>query len=862
MTQPSHAAMAHASVARLYRQMVAPFAVVILICAAGFYWLTGYLISSLEEAANEATRKIVQSGLSQKLNSLADFALDNAHWQATFDHMVARYDPRWVAENPAATAQAIAGVDFAFFAPPDGTILIAQPSAFSLGDKQAALLAGLKAFAGRARALLPAKPSTYAGWLAIDGVAVGCAVSPIGGDDQAFWDTLAMDRASLLGMCYHLNAARLAALGEDFSIGDLRLARARQEAFYSLPLISYDNREIGALGWQNAAHAPGLAWPIRLAGLLLVILIIAGIARISNKTGALIDMVEDRERNLQRQQQSLLSLMRCPELTAGSLEASLQRITREVAHTLGLERVGIWEMRQDGDEITSLDQFVGSTNKHASGYVVKRSEYPDFFAALQQSDMLCVNDTKRDPRLGSMRPVAEQFKVGALLHVMVRMGARQTGILTCEHVGAARDWTVEEQSYVRSAANLVALVAALDGQKATAARLAAAKEEAEIAYRAKSNFLATMSHEIRTPLNGILGMTHAILQSTRDETVRRRLHTVLSSSESLLNLLNDVLDLSKMEAGRLEISPHDFSLGALCDEVLGFWQPLFAKKGLAFEVRLGGVGKAIFADRHRLRQVMFNLISNALKFTHEGAVSVGVELVEGLNGALMLACAVSDTGIGIDEATRQRLFESFYQGDSSVTRDYGGTGLGLAICQRLIEQMGGAIEVASTPGKGSVFSFTIPCRPAVEERQPSAAPPPKPACNAPALKLLVAEDNEINREVARLLLEGLGHDCHFVTNGAEALAAIEAQPFDLILMDIQMPVMDGLSATRAIRALEGKAGMTPIIALTANAMPGDREAYLAAGMQDYIAKPIEPEALAAVLDSFGVRPPWRETKAG
>lgn len=382
------------------------------------------------------------------------------------------------------------------------------------------------------------------------------------------------------------------------------------------------------------------------------------------------------------------------------------------------------------------------------------------------------------------------------------------------------------------------------------AALAEAARNAEAANRAKSAFLAAMSHEIRTPLNGVLGMAQAMATEELVDHQRERLAVIRQSGESLLAILNDLLDLSKIEAGKLELEDSEFDIEALVAAAHGTFAALAAEKGLTFDLAISQAAKGLYrGDSLRVRQILHNLISNALKFTHKGGVTVAVRCRgEGL------AILVRDTGIGIPPETSVRLFRKFEQADSSTTRCFGGTGLGLAICRQLAEMMGGTIKVASAVGKGALFTVVLPLpRIAV-----SAGPAPLPASVEPALgqvalNVLVAEDNAMNQLVLRTLLAQAGIDPVMVSDGHAAVAAWDSRPWDIILMDVQMPEMDGPTAAGLIRTREATEGRprTPILALTANAMTHQLAEYRAAGMDDVVVKPIDVarlfQAMSAVL---------------
>jgi signal transduction histidine kinase/ActR/RegA family two-component response regulator len=368
-----------------------------------------------------------------------------------------------------------------------------------------------------------------------------------------------------------------------------------------------------------------------------------------------------------------------------------------------------------------------------------------------------------------------------------------------------------------------------------------ARARAEQASRVKSEFVANMSHEIRTPLNAVIGFTQLALELAAQPEVVEYLHNVRLSAKGLLDLINDILDFSKMEAGRVEIVPQAFALRPFVTATTAILGREASRKNLEMKSVVEDLTPEwVLADQARLRQVLVNLLGNAIKFTSRGAVTLQVS-----HSASQLKFMVSDTGIGIPQEKQQTIFEAFQQADNSTSRRYGGTGLGLTISKKLVESMGGQIMLASEPGKGSTFWFTLDA-PAVSAPAPPAQRSETIA--ARPMRILVAEDNRVNQHLIIALLRKRGHTTVVAGNGVEALAALEQDAFDVVLMDIQMPEMDGLEAVRRIRKAETMTrSHLPVVAMTARAMAGDREAILAAGLDDYLEKPIQIERLDAVL---------------
>ena len=381
-----------------------------------------------------------------------------------------------------------------------------------------------------------------------------------------------------------------------------------------------------------------------------------------------------------------------------------------------------------------------------------------------------------------------------------------------------------------------------------------ARRAAEEANRAKSELLAQLSHEIRTPLNTIIGMAY-LATNTADEARRcEYLETTQESAEFLVRLLNEILDASKMDAGRLLLESHPFDPRRMVQGVATAFQADAERKGLSLSHKIAPeVPRLVTGDQGRVRQVLVNVLSNAIKFTESGRVEIRLEKGESDAGAAVLRFSVSDTGVGISPERHEAIFEPFEQGGPSTFRDHGGTGLGLAICSRLVALMGGTISVESTPGSGSVFRWSVNLPETVDPDTGSDRPAPAPAASSTSARILVAEDNPTGQVLMRRLLELRRHSVHIASNGSEALAAIESEPFDLILMDVQMPELDGLETTVAIRRKELDTGRSvPIIALTANAGKREREECLLAGMNGYLSKPVDPEELYRVIDQFTV----------
>ena len=385
-------------------------------------------------------------------------------------------------------------------------------------------------------------------------------------------------------------------------------------------------------------------------------------------------------------------------------------------------------------------------------------------------------------------------------------------------------------------------------------RLHSAHHDAEAASRTKTAFLANMSHELRTPFQGVLGMLALLREGPLTQEQSAQLRTATESANHLLALLNDVLDASTLEGAHLRLFPQPTSLERLLDEVESVMSSPAQNKGLELKViRAANLPDTVEADAKRLKQILFNLMSNAVKFTDHGTVTLEVSVGGGTAARPLLLFEVRDTGIGMNRATIARLFQRFSQGDDSTSRRFGGTGLGLEISRGIAQLMGGDIDVVSVPGAGSRFTLRV----ALPARAPEALPPPAPALplsHTPALRVLVVDDHPVNRDYMQALLTHFGHSVTLSANGRQAVDAVAQGSFDVVLMDLHMPIMDGFDATRAIRKLPPPGGRVIIVALTADAFRETREAAKRTGMNDFLAKPVQPIDLAECLARFFAPP--------
>ena len=527
-----------------------------------------------------------------------------------------------------------------------------------------------------------------------------------------------------------------------------------------------------------------------------------------------------------------------------SSDAFIRMATEEVSRALSIERVSVWFFSENRDRIVCQDLFQASDATHTHGAEIKAEEFPKYFEAIDSSMAIVASNAGTDPRTCDFGPTyLDPQDIKSLLDAPLTGAEEVRGIICCESVAFPRDWSAEEVSFVTSIAQFISIHLLSDDSRNLAEALREAMIAAQKASATKSVFLANMSHEIRTPMNGVMGMLDLLRDSSLSVDQLDKLDTARNSASVLLNILDDVLDVSKLEAGQVALENRPCAPRTLVQETISLFEPKSSSKNISLTCEIADdLPPVVNGDPLRIKQVLNNLVGNAIKFTNKGQVTIGVTASEIGDGEVTLRFSVSDTGVGIPEAAKSNLFQRFVQADTSTTREFGGTGLGLAICRQLVTLMGGTIDFESRAGTGSTFWFTIPtkeCQPATPDNHHMPQADDGPLIDEQR-HILVAEDNPINQKVVQAFLEPTGHIVEMVNNGAEALAAVQAKRFDLILMDVQMPLMDGVTATKAIRNLAGPQKDVPIIALTANAMSGDREKYLHHGMTDYISKPIDP----------------------
>ena len=477
----------------------------------------------------------------------------------------------------------------------------------------------------------------------------------------------------------------------------------------------------------------------------------------------------------------------------------------------------------------------------SAGYYALLGYEPDAFPASYGSWVSLLHPDDRDE---TERLVREHLANGREFSIEFRMRTAGDGWLWIMARGKTIAWTRAGRPK-----RMVGTHTDVTDRKRFEVKLVRAKEAAEAANRVKDEFIANISHEVRTPLNGVMGMLQLMQSSPLDEEQRDYVDIALHSSRNLLRVLNDLLDFSKMQAGKLDIREDSFDLAGLVAESLGFFQLQADNKGLVLEADIDpSARKHYLGDAGRIRQILFNLVGNAVKFTDGGGITVeACELWHPEPGRKRLLFTVRDTGIGIAEKDLARIFAPFSQVDGSLTRAYQGTGLGLPIVRNLVELMGGNCEVDSAPGKGTTIRFFL----VVSEHDAPVeiAAPASSASESRSLHLLLAEDERVNRIMARRLLERMGHTVTEVENGRDCLVLLREHSFDAVLMDVQMPMLNGLDATRAIRTAPELAPVSgiPIIGLSAHAARQDRARALEAGMNEYLVKPFEQADLECVL---------------
>ncbi len=546
---------------------------------------------------------------------------------------------------------------------------------------------------------------------------------------------------------------------------------------------------------------------------------------------------------LTHRQDVLNSLLRQETDASDNPDDILARLSQTLHHEMMADRVTVRLATEGGTDKAFVADY--GPDRRAEFQSADLPPYHSFLTDLLLAGPIISHDCAATAALFPIyESILKPKRIRSLLSAPILIGTSLVGFISCCNYDEPRQWTPDDVIFVTAAANIIAL----DLERR---RRQQVEHSLEQANQVKSQFLAHMSHEIRTPLNGIFGMTELLKKTSLNDRQMQILETVERSSKQLVAIVNDVLDVAQIEKGALKLEYQEFDLGSSVETAVNFFSDEAKRKGLSLECSIDeSLRGSACGDPIRIRQVLVNLLSNSIKFTAVGTVSVRVGPASPVGSRRLIRFEVRDTGIGIDSAVRSRLFQPFAQGDSSLNRRYGGTGLGLTISQQLVELMGGEIGLESTQNRGTIVWFTLP----LAVRAPSSARlghrRQGGACHDELkLNILVAEDNPVNQIVAQEYLEALDCSVTVVENGALAVAAFEVELFDLILMDCQMPEMDGLEATCEIRRIEKRDGLpqTPIIAVTAHARQEDRAACLTAGMNDFISKPYSEHQLAAAL---------------
>ncbi|MDR4479278.1 MAG: response regulator [Nitrospira sp.] len=580
---------------------------------------------------------------------------------------------------------------------------------------------------------------------------------------------------------------------------------------------------------------------------------------------------------LQAHQHALMRLTKSQHIASGDWPAALEELMQESARVLAVDRASVWLLDRTGSALDCVELYEKGQARHSRGPRLNVAEYPRYFEELLREQVVDAHDVAGDPRTSQMQPYLKALGIASLLDVPIFFGGRLAGVVCHERVGEPRKWTTEEAQFATSIGNLVTVSYEAKQRREAEHALMTAKEAAEFANRAKSDFLATMSHEIRTPMNAIVGMADLLSETPLNEDQREYVQIFRDAGSNLLSLINDVLDLSKIEAGHLDLDVVDFDLNDLVQRAAELVAVRASEKNLELAYQIQpDVPTSLVGDPNRLRQVLLNLLGNAIKFTDQGEVVLRVERNPRADGPGNILFTVRDTGIGIPEDKLAAIFERFTQVDSSMTRPYSGTGLGLTISRRLVERMGGKMWVDSEPGVGSTFSFTAKF--AVHVHQAQAVPPAQWEQLA-GLRTLIVDDNTTNRLIVRETLAGWGIPTAEASGGEEALlelrrASQAGAPYRLIILDVRMPTLSGWQVADTISRTPSLAGVA-IIMLTSERRAGDQARARECGVVRYLTKPfrrldlfngmmavIGKAALAGDTGDNGVLPQTQEPTVG
>jgi signal transduction histidine kinase/CheY-like chemotaxis protein len=545
----------------------------------------------------------------------------------------------------------------------------------------------------------------------------------------------------------------------------------------------------------------------------------------------------------------LLELAKSNAVHSGDLTHALEAITAAGGRALGVERMSIWLFQNDRLSIRLLDLYELSRHSHRSGTILEACHYPAYFQSLELEERaIAAHDACRDPRT---REFAQNYliplNIGAMLDAPIRRKGRVVGVLCNEHVGGPRSWSVDEENFACSLATMVTLAMEAAERREAEQALRLAKEAAEVASRVKSEFLASMSHEIRTPMNAIIGMADVLWDTQLNPEQRKYLRVVRRAGGSLLSLINDILDLSKVEAGHLELDNVDFDLSDLIDKAIEILALRANEKGLDLACHLStDVPCRLIGDPNRLHQILVNLLGNAIKFTDKGSVVMRVTIEPEAASAGAIRFSITDTGIGIPPDKWESIFDRFTQADSSISGTYGGTGLGLSISKHLAELMGGCIRVESEEGCGSTFHCTVQLAIQSQSIELKTSVP-----NLTGFRILAVDDFPINLIILRETLTSWGAEVADAGNGSQALEEITraaaGKPLDMLLLDCRMPDMDGFEIARRIQNAPSQ--IRPlIIMLASDRWADDIARTYDLGLAGYLVKPIRRSDLSQTVN--------------
>jgi PAS domain S-box-containing protein len=587
---------------------------------------------------------------------------------------------------------------------------------------------------------------------------------------------------------------------------------------------------------RGGAHGLFNVEPVRIGREDCLLTLVLDITRRTEAEAAL----RHSQSVLQVQQHALMRLTKSQHIGSGNWQPALEELMRTSAQALAVDRASVWLLDRNGAMLDCAELYEQRAAQHSRGQRLNVAQYPRYCAELLREQVVDAHDVERDPRTSELlsaylRPLG----IVSLLDVPIFFGGRLAGVVCHERIGVPRAWTSEETQFATSIGNLVTLAYEAKQRQEAESALVMAKEAAEFANRAKSDFLATMSHEIRTPMNAIVGMADLLSETPLNDDQREYVQIFRDAGSNLLSLINDVLDLSKIEAGHLDLDIVDFDLNDLVQRAAELVAVRAAEKNLELAYQIQpDVPTSLVGDPNRLRQVLLNLLGNAIKFTDQGEVVLRVERDPQAEGPGTLLFTVRDTGIGIPTDKLTAIFERFTQVDSSMTRAYSGTGLGLTISRRLVERMGGKLWVESEVGKGSLFSFSAKF---AVHLQPAQDVPPAQWEQLAGLRTLIVDDNATNRLIVRETLTGWGIPAAEASGGDEALeelrrAAKTGLPYRLVILDVRMPKRSGWEVAETIARSPWLAGLS-LIMLTSERRAGDHARARECGVVRYLTKP-------------------------